>query len=98
MTQLASVSTDNAVTVEPALLDGKFRAPAAGADVVHRDRLTALIEQATERPVTVITAPPGAGQDRCVRRVGGRARQVRRIAWLSVDEEDREPARFWACA
>ena len=76
MTQLASVSSDNAVTVEPALLDGKFRAPAAGPDVVHRERLTALIEEATERPVTVITAPPGAGQDRRVRRVGGRARQV----------------------
>ena len=85
------------MTAEPALLDGKFRVPAAGADVVHRDRLTALIEQATERPVTVITAPPGAGKTvACAGWAAARARS-RRIAWLSLDEGDRDPARFWAC-
>ena len=97
MTQLASVSSDDAVTAEPALLDGKFRAPAAGPDVVHRERLTALIEEATERPVTVITAPPGAGKTvACAGWAAARARS-RRIAWLSLDEGDRDPARFWAC-
>jgi LuxR family transcriptional regulator, maltose regulon positive regulatory protein len=97
MTQLASVSSDDVVTAEPALLDGKFRAPAAGPDVVHRERLTALIEEATERPVTVITAPPGAGKTvACAGWAAARARS-RRIAWLSLDEADRDPARFWAC-
>ena len=97
MTQLASVSSDDAVTAEPALLDGKFRAPAAGPDVVHRQRLTALIEEATERPVTVITAPPGAGKTvACAGWAAARARS-RRIAWLSLDDGDRDPARFWAC-
>jgi LuxR family maltose regulon positive regulatory protein len=97
MTQLASVSSDDAVTAEPALLDGKFRARAAGPDVVHRERLTALIEEATERPVTVITAPPGAGKTvACAGWAAARARS-RRIAWLSLDDGDREPARFWAC-
>jgi LuxR family maltose regulon positive regulatory protein len=97
MTQLASVSSDDAVTAEPALLDGKFRAPAAGPDVVHRERLTALIEEATERPVTVITAPPGAGKTvACAGWAAARARS-RRIAWLSLDDGDRDPARFWAC-
>ncbi|HEY1665556.1 MAG TPA: LuxR C-terminal-related transcriptional regulator [Trebonia sp.] len=97
MTQLASVSSDDAVTAEPALLDGKFRAPAGGADVVHRERLTALIEEAAERPVTVITAPPGAGKTvACAGWAAARARS-RRIAWLSLDDGDRDPARFWAC-
>jgi LuxR family transcriptional regulator, maltose regulon positive regulatory protein len=97
VTQLASVSSDNSVTAEPALLDGKFRVPAAGADVVHRDRLSALIEQATERPVTVITAPPGAGKTvACAGWAAARARS-RRIAWLSLDEADRDPTRFWSC-
>ncbi len=95
VTQLASVPSKNVVTVEPALLDGKFRVPAAGADVVHRDRLTALIEQAIERPVTVVTAPPGAGKTvACAGWAAARARS-RRIAWLSLDEGDRDPARFW---
>src|SRR3984885_14287407 len=97
MTQLASVSRDDAVTAEPALLDGKFRAPATGPDVVHRERLTALIEEAAERPVTVITAPPGAGKTvACAGWAAARARS-RRIAWLSLDDGDRDPARFWAC-
>ena len=97
VTQLAAVSSENTLTAEPALLDGKFRVPAAGADVVHRDRLTALIEQATERPVTVITAAPGAGKTvACAGWAAARAR-ARRIAWLSLDEADRDPARFWSC-
>jgi LuxR family maltose regulon positive regulatory protein len=95
VTQLASVPSENVVTLEPALLDGKFRVPAAGADVVHRDRLTALIEQAIERPVTVVTAQPGAGKTvACAGWAAARARS-RRIAWLSLDEGDRDPARFW---
>jgi LuxR family maltose regulon positive regulatory protein len=97
MTQLASVSSENAVTVEPALLESKFRVPATGNDVVHRDRITLLIERSTERPVTVIAAPPGAGKTvACAGWAAVRARS-RRIAWLSLDEGDRDPARFWAC-
>jgi LuxR family maltose regulon positive regulatory protein len=85
------------VIEERGLLDHKFRVPATGADVVHRDRLTALIERATERPVTVVTAPPGAGKTiACAGWAAVRGRS-RRIAWLSLDEGDREPARFWAC-
>ena len=97
MTQLASVSVDNAVVPgEPVLLDGKFRVPPAGTGVIHRNRITTLIEQATERPVTVITAPPGAGKTvACAGWAAVRARS-RRIAWLSLDEGDRDPARFWA--
>ena len=97
MTQLASVSSDSAVTEEPELLDGKLRVPATAPDVVHRERLTALIEEATERPVTVIAAPPGAGKTvACAGWAAARARS-RRIAWLGLDEGDRDPARFWAC-
>jgi LuxR family maltose regulon positive regulatory protein len=97
VTQLASVSVDNAVPREPALLDGKFRVPAAGTGVIHRNRITALIEQATERPVTVITAPPGAGKTVALAGWAAVRARSRRIAWLSLDEGDRDPARFWAC-
>ena len=85
------------MTVEPVLLDGKFRAPALGPDVVHRERLTALIEEATERPVTVLTGPPGAGKTVAAAGWATARARSRRIAWLSLDEGDREPARFWSC-
>jgi LuxR family transcriptional regulator, maltose regulon positive regulatory protein len=97
VTQLAAVSSDNALTTEPALLDGKFRVPPAAADVIHRDRLTVLIDQATERPVTVIAAPPGAGKTVAAAGWAAARARSRRIAWLSLDEGDRDPGRFWAC-
>ena len=97
MTQLESIPGGIAVTMEPAVLAGKFRVPQTGTDVFRRDRLTARIEQAIERPVTVITAPPGAGKTvACAGWAAARARS-RRIAWLTVDESDRDPGRFWAC-
>jgi len=97
VTRLAPDPGDSAMVAERTLLDRKFRVPAAGAEVVHRDRLTGLIERATERPVTVVTAPPGAGKTiACAGWAAVRGRS-RRIAWLSLDAGDREPARFWAC-
>jgi LuxR family transcriptional regulator, maltose regulon positive regulatory protein len=97
MTQLESVPGGIAVTMEPAVLAGKFRAPQPGPDVLRRDRLTALIEQATERPVTVITAPPGAGKTVAAAGWAAARARSRRIAWLSIDDSDRDPGRFWAC-
>jgi LuxR family transcriptional regulator, maltose regulon positive regulatory protein len=77
-------------------LDGKFRAPRLGADALHRDRLHGLIDQAVARSVTVITAPAGAGKTvACATWAAARAGS-RRIAWLSLDERDRDPAGFWA--
>ena len=85
-----------AIDAEPRLVDAKFRIPSLGADVVRRDRLTELIEQATTRPVTMITAPAGSGKTvACASWAAAHARS-RRVAWLSLDEGDREPARFWA--
>jgi LuxR family transcriptional regulator, maltose regulon positive regulatory protein len=97
MTQLESVPGGIAVTMEPAVAAGKFRVPPPGADVLRRDRLTTLIEQATERPVTVITAPPGAGKTVAAAGWAAARARSRRIAWLSLDEGDRDPGRFWAC-
>jgi LuxR family transcriptional regulator, maltose regulon positive regulatory protein len=96
LNRLTSVPGD-AVAVERALFDGKFRAPTTWPGIVHRERLTMLIDQAVERPVTVITAPPGAGKTvACAGWAAARSR-ARRIAWLNLDEGDRDPAQFWAC-
>jgi len=94
---VTSIPSGIAIDVESRLLDAKFRIPSLGADVLRRDRLTDLIEQATARPVTMITAPAGSGKTvACATWAAAHARS-RRVAWLSLDEGDREPARFWAC-
>jgi LuxR family transcriptional regulator, maltose regulon positive regulatory protein len=78
------------------LPDAKIRIPSLGAGLLRRDRLTDLIEQATARPLTMIAAPAGSGKTvACATWAAAHARS-RRVAWLSLDEGDREPARFWA--
>ena len=92
----SAVSGSIAIGVEPRLLDSKVRIPCLGDDVFRRDRLTELIERATARPVTMIAAPAGSGKTvACAVWAAEKARS-RRVAWLSLDEGDREPARFWA--
>jgi LuxR family maltose regulon positive regulatory protein len=92
----STVSDGIAIGVEARLLDSKVGIPRLGADVFRRDRLTGLIEQATARPVTMIAAPAGSGKTvACAVWATAKVRS-RRVAWLSLDEGDREPARFWA--
>jgi LuxR family transcriptional regulator, maltose regulon positive regulatory protein len=92
----STVSDGIAIGVESRQLNSKVRIPCAGDDVFRRDRLTELIERATARPVTMIAAPAGSGKTvACAVWAAEKARS-RRVAWLSLDEGDREPARFWA--
>jgi len=92
----STVSHGIAIGVESRLLNSKARIPCLGDDVFRRDRLTELIERATARPVTMIAAPAGSGKTvACAVWAAEKARS-RRVAWLSLDEGDREPARFWA--
>jgi LuxR family transcriptional regulator, maltose regulon positive regulatory protein len=91
-----AVSSDIAVDIDSPLLDAKIRIPALGPGVLRRDRLTDLIERATARPVTTITGPAGSGKTvACAIWAATQARS-RRVAWLSLDPGDRDPARFWA--
>jgi len=92
----STVSNGIVIGVESRLLTRKVRIPSLGDDVFRRDRLTELIERATARPVTMIAAPAGSGKTvACAVWAAEKARS-RRVAWLSLDEGDREPARFWA--
>jgi LuxR family maltose regulon positive regulatory protein len=72
----------------------KFRVPRLGEDIVLRGRILDLIERSVRRRVTAITGPAGAGKT--IACASWAARQgSRRIAWLSLDEGDRDPDRFW---
>ena len=92
----STVSNGIAIGVESRLLNSKVRIPCLGDDVFRRDRLTELIERATARPVTMIAAPAGSGKTVACALWAAEKAGSRRVAWLSLDEGDREPARFWA--
>ena len=76
------------------LLSTKLHIPEARANLVTRSRLVARLAEGLRlgRRLTLVSAPPGFGKTTVIREWVGSA--GRRVAWLSVDEGDNEPARF----
>ena len=71
----------------------KIHVPGTPPGYVIRPRLTERLDEGAQRRLTLVSAPPGFGKsslvaDWCSRRPGG-------IAWLSLDEGDNDPRRFW---
>jgi LuxR family maltose regulon positive regulatory protein len=94
----------------PPLITTKFHVPPARADLIARPRLRALLEAGSRRPLTLVSAPPGFGKSALVSEwvndlrldtanessIEDRRSEVpERIAWLSLDESDDQPAQFW---
>jgi LuxR family transcriptional regulator, maltose regulon positive regulatory protein len=79
------------------VLDDKLEVPALGLALSHRARVDKLMDRATAHRVTLVTGPAGAGKTvACATWAATRARYRRgRTGWLTVDPQDREPARFW---
>jgi LuxR family maltose regulon positive regulatory protein len=82
------------MTPERPLLAVKHLIPPARAGMVPRDRLVRLLCEATTR-LTVVVAPAGWGKTSLLSRWAAAPEEKRRIAWVSLDESDDEPVRFW---
>jgi LuxR family transcriptional regulator, maltose regulon positive regulatory protein len=63
--------------------------------VIPRDRLAARLRAARTR-LTVVVAPAGWGKTSLLSGWASDPAETRRIAWVSLDENDDEPARFWS--
>ena len=63
--------------------------------IVGRDDLLARLDRATAHKVTVISAPPGSGKSWLLRAWAERSRSTRRIAFVSVERDQRDPQQFW---
>ncbi len=72
-------------SVDPARVDAPVPAPGT----LGRDRVDALLEAATERPLTVLQAPTGYGKTTAV--ADWLTRRRRPAAWLSLDAHDNHP-------
>jgi LuxR family maltose regulon positive regulatory protein len=66
-----------------------------GHGVVVRDDLLASLDTATAHKVTVVSAPPGSGKTWLLRSWSERAHGRRRIAFVSVERDQRDPQQFW---
>jgi LuxR family transcriptional regulator, maltose regulon positive regulatory protein len=78
------------------LLVTKLTGPRLSRHTVSRPRLISLLDKALQpdRPLTLISAPAGFGKTSLLGEwVSHSAWQV---AWVTLDEADNDPARFWA--
>src|SRR5262245_47524316 len=75
------------------LVAAQLRIPHLRADRLARPDLVRRIEAAAERALLLVSAPPGFGKSTLLADWAGRSR--RPVAWLSLDPEDNDPARFW---
>ena len=75
------------------LLTTKFLRPTADMRSVTRPRLSALLEPAEPKRLNLVVAPAGFGKTTLV--CQWCARTSMPVAWLSLDQHDDEPRRFW---
>src|SRR5262245_38157459 len=76
------------------ILATKLFLPQTQHKLVPRPQLIERLDAALTYPVTLISAPAGSGKTSALR--AWVARREATIAWLSLDPEDNDPARFWA--
>ena len=83
--------------VSSLLLQTKLRIPRARPDLVPRHRLLERLNEALHlgRKLTLISAPAGFGKTTLLSEWAAGCGSRTRVAWVSLDKGDNDPARFW---
>jgi LuxR family maltose regulon positive regulatory protein len=90
------VSSGKRTSVNGQLLATKFYAPRVRQVFVTRDRLSERLSEGMERRLTLISAPAGFGKTTLLSQwLITRSDEPWPIGWLSLDENDNDPSRFW---
>jgi LuxR family maltose regulon positive regulatory protein len=64
---------------------------------VSRPHLLARLDQGAERPLTLVSAPAGFGKTTLLAEwLAATPTRDRSVAWVSLDQGDNDPTRFWA--
>ena len=63
--------------------------------LVVREGLIAALSEGLSQPLTLVYGPAGSGKTMLVAQWAASARDERRIAWLWLEADDNDPARFW---
>jgi LuxR family maltose regulon positive regulatory protein len=78
----------------PDLLTTKLYIPRPRSNLVPRPRLTERLNAGLDRKLTLIAAPAGFGKTTLLSE--WIPHSPRCVTWLSLDEGDNDPTRFWA--
>jgi LuxR family maltose regulon positive regulatory protein len=89
------VEADRSDASGAVVLETKLTRPPVRAEYVARPELAERLQEAAERALTVVAAPPGFGKTTLL---AASLAEVDRVAWLSLDEDDNDPARFFIYA
>jgi LuxR family maltose regulon positive regulatory protein len=76
------------------ILKTKLEAPGCPRLVV-RENLIEALEEGSSLPLTLVYGPAGSGKTMLVAQWRASAREELPVAWLSLDPDDNDPARFW---
>jgi LuxR family transcriptional regulator, maltose regulon positive regulatory protein len=79
----------------PVLLRSKLRPPPVRAGLVPRARLDATLEAGTRGRLCLVDAPAGSGKTTLLAQWCLADQPSRSVAWVSLDESDDDPVRFW---
>src|SRR5712692_5249445 len=63
--------------------------------LLDREELLQRLDRAVTKRVTIISAPPGSGKTSLLRAWTDRSRNLRSVAFVSVDRDQRDAQRFW---
>jgi LuxR family transcriptional regulator, maltose regulon positive regulatory protein len=75
------------------VLTTKLHVPAPRPELVPRPRLAEALNKGIARGLVLVCAPAGYGKTELLAECARNGRH--RAAWLSLDEGDNDPARFW---
>src|SRR5829696_6392445 len=78
------------------LVETKLYAPKLRRSLVARPRLRGRLRRGAESRLTLISAPAGFGKTTLLAEWLAADGTERSVAWLSLDESDRQPASYWA--
>lgn len=82
-------------TGDPIML-AKFRFEPPSSRVIPRSRLFDLLCGGVSRPVTLVTAPAGAGKTTLVSSWASEGLSPGPLTWISLDDGDERPGMFWS--
>ena len=90
----ASTAVGRKAAPKAVVLETKLTPPRVRREHVLRDRQVAVLHEGRSRKLTLVAAPPGFGKTTLLAQWA--TESATPVAWLSVDEEDNDPGRFFA--
>jgi LuxR family maltose regulon positive regulatory protein len=78
------------------MLEATLRPPPLRLEWVARNRLLEDLENAAQRPVTLVSAPAGYGKTTLVTQWLASGSRPATVAWVSLDTADNDPVRLWS--